>query len=204
MRTFTSCFMLTLLLTPSVFAASSIELAVRGTITPSACTPAFAGSNIIDHGKIAAKDLRQDNPTLLPKSTVQLSITCEASTFFAIKPIDNRSGTSTSPWDFGLGFVNGDKPLGSFQLTPKNMLADGIGVQPIASADGGNSWYAEWGWELQTLWGAGAMDNPTILLPSRVLEMDLEVSTVIARADRFDLSEEVEILGSGTLEVVYL
>lgn len=196
--------MLTLLFTPSVFAASSVELAVRGTITPSACTPAFAGSNIIEHGKIAAKDLRQDNPTLLPRSTVQLSITCEASTFFAIKPIDNRSGTGTSSADFGLGFVNGDKKLGRFYLTPKHMLADGIGVQPIASIDGGSTWYAEWAWELQTLWGAGAMDDATTLLPSRVLEIDLEVSTSIAPAERFDLSEEVAIDGSATLEVVYL
>ncbi|MGL5998452.1 MAG: DUF1120 domain-containing protein [Pseudomonas proteolytica] len=204
MRTFTSCLMLTLLFTPSVFAASSIELAVRGTITPSACTPAFAGSNIIEHGKIAAKDLRQDNPTSLPKVTVQFSITCEASTFFAIKPIDNRRASSNSPFDFGLGFVNGDKKLGSFYLTPKNMLADGIAVQSIASMDGGSTWYAEWAWELFTLWGAGAMDDPTTPLPSRVLEMDLEVGTTIARADRFDLSEEVAIDGSGTLEVVYL
>ncbi|NMX91713.1 DUF1120 domain-containing protein [Pseudomonas sp. WS 5086] len=196
--------MVALLFTPSVFAASSVELAVRGKITPSACTPAFAGSNIIEHGKIAAKDLVQNNPTPLPVATVKLSITCEASTFFAIKPIDNRSGTSTSPFNFGLGFVNGDKKLGSFNLTPKNMLADGIGVQPIASMDGGKTWYAEWGWELWTLWGAGAMDDASTPLPSKVLEMDIEVGTTIARADRFDLSEEVAIDGSGTLEVVYL
>ncbi|USW96986.1 DUF1120 domain-containing protein [Pseudomonas proteolytica] len=204
MKTFASSLMLALLVTPSVYAASSIDLAVRGKITPSACTPAFAGSNIIEHGKIAAKDLRQDNPTSLPKANVKLSITCEASTFFAIKPLDNRSGTSNSPVKFGLGFVNGDKKLGNFYLMPMNMLADGIAVQPIASNNGGNTWYAEWLWELWTLWGAGAMDDASTLLPSKVLEIDLEVGTSIARADQFDLSEEVDIDGSATLEVVYL
>lgn len=204
MKNFASRLMLTLLFTPSVFAASSIELAVRGTITPSACTPAFAGGNVVEHGKISAKDLIQNGSTHLPKATMQLSITCEASTLFAIKPIDNRSGTSTSSSDFGLGFVNGNKRLGEFYLTAKNMLADGVSAQPIASMDGGSNWYADMSWELGTLWGAGAMDDATTLLPSRLLVIDLDVGTTIARADQFDLSDEVAIDGSGTLEVLYL
>ncbi|TDR46862.1 uncharacterized protein DUF1120 [Pseudomonas brenneri] len=204
MKNFASRLMLTLLFTPSVFAASSIELAVRGTITPSACTPAFAGGNVVDHGKISAKDLVQGNTTYLPTATVQLSITCEASTLFAIKPIDNRSGTATGPRDFGLGLINGDKKLGRFHLTPKDMTADGVAVQPIASEDGGRTWFAEHIWELGVLWGAGAMDDASALLPSRVLVLGLDVNTSIARADQFDLSDEVSIDGSGTLEVLYL
>ena len=190
----------------SAFAASSVDLTVKGLITPSACTPLISGGGVVDHGKISAKDLRQDNPTSLPGFALQLTINCEAATSFAIRPIDNRRGsaTSLSGSDFGLGLVNGDKKLGRFYLTPKNMVADTVSVQPIASRDGGRTWYPEWAWELESLWGAGAMDDGTTLIPVRTLAMDLEVSTQITRANELDLSTELPIDGSGTLEVVYL
>jgi type 1 fimbria pilin len=186
------------------FAASNVDLTVKGLITPNACTPTVSAGGVVDHGKIASKDLVQNNPTTLPRVTLQLSIDCDATIPFAIKPIDNRSGSSITSTNFGLGFVNGNKKLGRFYLTPKNMVADGVAVQPIASSDGGRTWYDEWAWELQTLWGAGAMDDATTLLPIKNLVMGLEVGTQINRADQFDFSNETPIDGSATLEVVYL
>ena len=50
----------------TAFAASTVDLAVKGLIVPSACTPTLSGGGIIDHGKISAKDLRPNNPTLSP------------------------------------------------------------------------------------------------------------------------------------------
>ncbi len=188
----------------SAFAASSVDLTVKGLITPNACTPVISGGGVVDHGKIASKDLVQNSPTSLPKFTLQLTINCEGLTAMAIRPIDNRAGTSTGSSDFGLGLINENKKLGRFYLTPLNMVADAVAVQPIASGDGGRTWYAEWAWELQTLWGVGALDDATRLIPIKDLVMDLEVATQIARADQFDFSEEQPIDGSGTLEVMYL
>jgi len=186
------------------FAASNVDLTVKGLITPNACTPTVSAGGMVDHGKMASKDLVQNNPTSLPRVTLQLSIACDASIPFAIKPIDNRSGTSTGTMDFGLGLINGNKRLGRFYLTPLNMRADGVSAQPIASSDGGRTWYGERNWELQTLWGAGAADDATTLLPIKNLVMDLGVNTSIARADQFDFSDEAPIDGSATLEVMYL
>lgn len=185
-------------------AASTVDLTVKGVITPSACTPAIAGGGVVDHGKISAKDLVQNNPTSLPRVTLQFSLNCEAPTPFAIRPVDNRTGTSTGSSDFGLGLINGNKKLGRFYLLPKNMIADNTAVQSIASMDGGRTWYAEWAWELQTLWGVGALDDASMPIPVKDLTMDLEIGTQIARADQFDWSNEAPIDGSGTLEVVYL
>lgn len=195
-----------LLITASLptFAASTVDLTVKGMIIPNACTPTISGGGVVDHGKIASKDLVQNNPTNLPKVTLQLTINCEGLTSLSIRPGDNRSGTSTGTSDFGLGMANGNKKLGRFYLTPLNMVADTVSVQPIASSDGGRTWYAERNWELHTLWGAGAMDDGTTLLSVKDLVMDLEVSTQIARADQFDFSDDHPIDGSGTLEVVYL
>lgn len=186
------------------FAASTVDLTVKGVITPSACTPVIAGGGVVDHGKIASKDLVQDNPTSLPRVMLQFSLNCEAPTHFAIRPIDNRTGTSIGSSYFGLGLINGNKKLGRFYLTPRNMIADNTAVQPIASIDGGQTWYAEWAWELQTLWGVGALDDASMPIPVKELTLDFEVGTQIARADQFDWSNEEPIDGSGTLEVVYL
>ena len=198
------CTALLLASTAPAFAASSVDLTVKGLITPNACTPTISGGGVVDHGKIASKDLIQNNPTHLPRITLQLAINCEGLTAIAIRPIDNRAGTSIGSSDFGLGRINENKKLGRFYLTPLNMVADAVAVQPIASGDGGRTWYAEWAWELQTLWGVGALDDATALVPIKNLVMDLEVSTTIARADQFDFSEEQPIDGSGTLEVMYL
>lgn len=58
---------LLLAMTSSVFAASSVDLSVKGLITPSACTPSLPGD--VDFGKIAAKDLNIDTSTALERKT---------------------------------------------------------------------------------------------------------------------------------------
>jgi len=193
------------LATPSLAsAASTVDLTVKGLITPNACTPAVASGGLVDHGKIASKDLTQNNPTSLPRVTLQFTIGCEGPTSFAIRPIDNRNGTAIDSYSFGLGLVNDTQKLGRFYLTPKNILADSVSAQPIASSDGGNTWYAERNWELNTLWGVGGMDDDSVLISMQNLAMDFEVGGQITRADRLDLSNEVTIDGSATLEVIYL
>lgn len=62
------------------FAASSVDLTVKGLITPSACTPALSGGGTVDYGKISAKDLKADQQTFLPTQIVQFSVTCDAAT----------------------------------------------------------------------------------------------------------------------------
>ena len=49
-----------------------------------------------------------------------------------------------------------------------------------------------------------AMDDDTQPVPVQDLSVDLEVQTIINRADGLDLSNEVNIDGSATLEVKYL
>jgi type 1 fimbria pilin len=49
----------------NAIAASSVDLTVKGSITPSACTPLLSSGGVADFGKISVKDLRPDNPTYL-------------------------------------------------------------------------------------------------------------------------------------------
>lgn len=193
-----------LLHSATTFAASSVDLTVKGLIVPSACTPSLSGGGVIDHGKVSAKDLNPTYGTAIGVHTLSLTVNCDAPIQFALHPIDNRAGSGTSS-DFGLGFINETQKLGHFSLTWRKALADGgIEVQPIASMDQGNSWYAEKFWEPSMYMAAASMDDDTQPLPIKDLSVDLEVLTIINRSDGLDLSNEVTIDGSATLEVKYL
>lgn len=132
---------LLLAMSSSVFAASSVELAVKGLITPSACAPSLSSGGIVDHGKISAKDLRPDGWTVLKSHNLQLGITCDAPTLLALKGIDNVGDAHDPRNSYGLGLVSGKK-LGSFSLTLSNPIADGAAISMIESSDNGLTWRA--------------------------------------------------------------
>ncbi|NMX61248.1 DUF1120 domain-containing protein [Pseudomonas sp. WS 5059] len=188
----------------TTYAASTVDLTVKGLIVPSACTPNLSGGGVIDHGKISAKDLRPDNPTHIGSHVITLAVLCDAPIQFALHSIDNRAGSSTVASDYGLGLINGTQKLGWYQLTLRNPVADGVAMQPIASGDGGNTWYSEKFWDAGLYMAVAALDDAT--QPASVKEMvtELLVVTSIARTDSLDLSNEVTLDGSATLEVKYL
>ncbi|MGK9541651.1 hypothetical protein O6449_24280, partial [Salmonella enterica subsp. enterica] len=84
------------------------------------------------------------------------------------------------------------------------MVADGVTVQPIASMDQGKTWYSEKFWEPSMYMAAASMSDDTQPLPIQNLSVDLEVLTIINAAASLDLSNEVTIDGSATVEVKYL
>ena len=132
-----------LLHSANTLAASSVDLTVKGLIVPSACTPSLSGGGVIDHGKISAKDLKPDNPTVIGNHTLILAVNCDA-------PIKEKF------WDSGLYM------------------------------------------------SVAAMDDDSQPLPVKDLLVDLQVNTFIMGTAGMDLSNEVTIDGSATLEVKYL
>ncbi|MCF5230238.1 DUF1120 domain-containing protein [Pseudomonas edaphica] len=192
-----------LLSSANAFAASSVDLTVKGLIVPSACTPSLSGGGMIDHGKVSAKDLNPDRGTAIGVHTLSMTVDCDAPIQFALHPIDNRAASGLTT-DFGLGFINETQKLGHFSLTWRGMVADGVTVQPIASMDQGKTWYSEKFWEPSMYMAAASMSDDTQPLPIQNLSVDLEVLTIINAAASLDLSNEVTIDGSATVEVKYL
>lgn len=193
--------------TGTAFAASTVELTVKGLITPTACTPSLSAGGVIDHGKISAKDLNPTTWTQLPNATLQMSVNCDAKTLFAIQGTDNRAASSTSPNDYGLGLINNTQKIGSFSLEFQRPIADGAAIYPILSMNGGLTWVnnEDAGTAPQQL--LGFRDSSTGQLgpiPIQDVITDLLVRTQIVRADGLDLSNEVTLDGSATLEVKYL
>ncbi|CRM55524.1 hypothetical protein [Pseudomonas sp. 37 R 15] len=198
---------LLLAMTTSVFAASSVDLSVKGLITPSACTPDLSSGGVIDHGKVAAKDLKPDHWTLLGNHTLQLVIGCEAPTLLALKGTDNRGGSHDPLNAYGLGLVSGKK-LGAYTLTLANPMADDTPLSVIESTDDGLTWREAFAGDIwPTAYLASFGDRSTggwAPTPVRQLTADLMVQTLIAPTAGMDLATEVPINGSATIEVNYL
>jgi hypothetical protein len=197
--------------TSCVLAASSVDLTVKGSVTPSACVPNLTQGGTVDYGKIPARDLSVDTPTEFAPVTLQLSIDCEAPTLFALNAKDNRFGSSLFPsltWYYGLGYVNGTQKLGSYSLDLLNPVSDSA-VFPIHSFDQGQSWSKFAGGMMRhTYWnsfsdtpGTGGPYFPKAL---RTVTADLQIITFVAPAKDLPLREEVPLDGSASLDLLYL
>ncbi|ROM57721.1 hypothetical protein BK648_02835 [Pseudomonas poae] len=187
------------------FAASSVDLTVKGLITPSACTPSLSNGGAVDYGKISAKDLNVAQSTFLEQQTLQLTVTCDAATLMALEGKDNREGTDYGNdfMEYGLGLINGTEKLGAMTLRLLSPMADGVAARTIASSDGGNTWFSDRYFMRDNM--VSVADTATIApMPVQVFTADLIVSPEIAPASSLTLTNEAAIDGSVTLTVRYL
>jgi hypothetical protein len=73
-------------------AAETADLAVRGTIRPSACNVAISTS-AINLGTVSARTLSDTATTTLPGHNFSVTMTCDAATRVGLKSFDGRTGT---------------------------------------------------------------------------------------------------------------
>ena len=197
----------TLLLTTAgnALAASSVDLTVKGLITPSACEPTLPIGGNIDIGKISARDLKADADTFLDDHILQLTVTCDAPTLVAIEPHDNRAGSSSNdhPTSFGLGLINTTEKLGYLEIDLQSPSADGVASRGIRSLDNGATWTR--GASLFTGAISSVANNTTDTpIPVQLFTANLNIAASIAPTSGLTLTEEVPIDGSVTLTVKYL
>jgi hypothetical protein len=205
MKTRTLALMTTALMAvlPQAFAASSTDLAVQGLITPSACTLLLSGGGMIDHGKISVKDLNPGGTVLQP-TTLQMSTTCEGKTLMAVRAIDNRAGSASFLPGFGLGLANGDHKLGYYYIKMRNMVADGTTVTAIMSPTGDDWVWGEDYLDPGLLFAFSSNFNVPTPLALERLDMEFFLLTIIDKTEGLDMSDEIALDGSATLEVKYL
>lgn len=196
---------LLLLGSANVLAASSVDLTVKGLITPSACTPTLSSGGTVDYGKISAKDLNVDKPTDLAAQTLQFTVTCDAATLMAMEAKDNREGSDSNndEMEFGLGLINGTEKLGNMTLRLLSSVADGTPVSTVSSYDGGVTWMSGSNLERNNLL-APATSGVNAPIPVQLWNADLYISPQIAKTSDLTLTNEAAIDGSVTLTVTYL
>jgi len=183
--------------------AESTVLTVTGLIIPQACTPTLSHNGLIELGKISAKDLDQTNSTEVGLHPMQLSVSCTESMKFALKTIESSPGSSFGSNYFGLGLTDAGEKLGGFRINIKNVLADGKAATAGFSYIDENSWTTTTRIDPNVLITAVAA-YPSLPIDMKDLTMDLEVSTLIARADSLTLTDDVPINSTATFEMIYL
>jgi hypothetical protein len=188
---------------PLALAASSTDLTVTGTITPSACTPSLSSGGIVDLGKIPVKNLNPTSHTLVNTTSMQLSVACESATTFALISKDNRPNTSFNNQGFGLGMTDADERLGAFAPLVRSVVADGVTARGIESLDNGATWIQAGYLSPDRITSVSAVGE-LVPMPAKDLVMNVQVQTWIARADSLTLTNDVTIDGSATFEMKYL
>ncbi|MDH0729569.1 DUF1120 domain-containing protein [Pseudomonas sichuanensis] len=207
--------LLAVIAAPCAQAQSTVELNVRGSVTPASCTPALTGGGVVDFGRISVQDLSQTQRTQLKPRPIGLSISCDAPTRFALRMKDNRDGTAlvNSGIYYGLGLDRSGNRIGLYevQFDPRRIQADALTQVYITdSTSAGQGWHAA---DLQVdrigandmLLGfsdtLGSVAGP---VPIRDLTATLMVQVVVAPTDSLDTSDDIAFDGEGTMEVVYL
>lgn len=187
-------------------AASSVDLSVRGLITPSACEPTLSNGGVYDLGKIAAKDLNPDQPSFFPYHALQMTVTCDAPTLMGLQSKDNRAGShfqNDETYDFGLGLINGDEKLGALELRVVKALADGVAARTVGSEDSGSTWHSETHLYRNNILSVAEVGT-LVPIAVQVFSADLAIYPTIAPTNSLTLNNEVAIDGSVTLTVRYL
>lgn len=191
----------------AVQAADTAELKVKGVIRPASCAPSFSGGGVVDYGVIPASTLKAGQFTTLPTKDVTMNITCDAATKVAFKTIDNRQssvvdGLMKYPSDnFGLGIVGGKK-TGGYTISMTKPTGDGADLTFIASGDNGKNWGAALNVTKTHMFSFGPTNNA----PGAYKQLSAKISLTayINKPEELDLTREIPLDGSATIEVVYL
>ena len=191
-------------LAPGAFAASSTDVNLSGTITPSACAPVLSNGGVIDHGKMTAKDLQPASPTRLNPAEMHLEVQCEGETFFTLTTVDNRAGTSViNPAHHGLGLTPEKEKLGSVAFSLFDPVADEQPVKVIISRNGGANWSESIYLGHEALTSFAALGGPNTPIALKTLSARLRAFTIIVPATDLTLLDEVPIDGQATLQLKY-
>lgn len=192
--------------------AATTDLTVTGTITPTACTPTLSNGGQVDYGVVSLANLGETgNYYLLPAKNLSFAIECSAPTSIAVIASDNRRDSAPSELKrFGLG-MHEDQQLGNFFIRWINggTLVDGETGYHLDSLDGGTSWIPASTLILSDFgkdsgFRASFANQPSPSAPSAVtsVSINLEVNGFLNKS--LTLTDNAQLDGSATLEVVYL
>ena len=196
--------------------AATFDLSVTGRLQPASCDLTLGAGGKVDLGVIQASRLSASQSLLLAGQSVTLAIDCATPTKVGLRVQDNREGGAAAEsasagggdTSFGLG-VQGGKPVAERVSFPiSNASADGAPVVQLVEIAGG-------GWSAGSASGTGellrknrllAYAQPGSSLPQafRRISFTVNPQVYINKSSALDLTREVDIDGSATVELVYL
>lgn len=194
---------------PTAFAQSA-DLSMTGRILPGACVVELGGGGIADLGNIRADTLNADAATVLDPVALPLAVTCDGEVRFAFQGSDNASESATRADRYGLGFTAHDEKIGGANLLVADVIADGVPGFGTHSVDNGATWgnstpggnYSLGMHELLGFAKADTVDTGPAAIET--LQGTLNVWAHIQPGAELTLTDEVQINGNATLNIVYL
>lgn len=186
-------------------AATTADLKLIGTITPSACVPNFTGGSTIDYGNIAAGTLSATAVTSLPEKTTKFSVACDAPVKFALAITDERAASKvTGIGNFGLGVASNNAKIGGYSLTLTNVVPDTGSAGMLFSLNSGSTWGGSGGDFATTTWMAFSAGTGIVPAAHKSITGDLKVQASIDKTSGLPITSQINIDGLSTIEVKYL
>lgn len=192
----------------------SRSLNLRARTLPVSCVPMLSHGGTVKLGKISHRDLSVNESKKLQSRNIQLSVACEAPVSFALKTIDNQLGTAARSGNeqFGLGNDSSANPIGSYTLSidSASSQADShadlyLTQAPLSASSWSEAVSGRMALSKDSLSGfttrAGSNTGPS---PIEQLNTLLTVDVEIAPTRALNVSDEIEIKGSATIEVFYI
>jgi type 1 fimbria pilin len=189
-------------------------LQVRTGFAPAACRPTLAGNAQVDFGRIAMSQLQHASVTSFSQPTI-LDVDCDAPTRFAIRAVDNRTGSVSDrlglakPTLFGIGRTAAGQALGGYSVRLGAATGrDGTPSVALLGDTSGQTWRVDRDGFLRSDGQLTALQG--VLAPGSApsawsgLSLPLTIDLHLAPARELDLRQETPIDGSVTLEIIYL
>ncbi|WP_213878663.1 DUF1120 domain-containing protein [Pseudomonas sp. dw_358] len=188
---------------------ASRELSLTATLIPVACTPVLSSGGRVDYGRRSVSTFNRATTTMLPTQRVTLTVNCDALALFALGTVDNRNGSALIDGNgyFGLG-LSGGNPVGHYALALSEIQADDWGGATALLALRGSTTWDSVGQEVPLLQASlvGFARTAGTGGPDELAQLTsvIEVSPLIAPMNDLDVSEDIDLDGSATIEIVYL
>ncbi|QAU23650.1 DUF1120 domain-containing protein [Dyella sp. M7H15-1] len=180
------------------------DFSIKATLVPSACKPTLSDAGVVDYGTIQASRLQRTTPTLLDAKSLQLTVECDAPTYFALKLHDNRAGTGGAATDsFGLGRSAGHD-IGSYSVRVSHAFAGNASLMLLRSDDDGIRWQSDAEPLVTDALYAFAAPESVVPHAYQHLSADMWIQAKILPTQELSLSEVIMLDGSATVEVTYL
>jgi len=183
-------------------ALAGTDLSVTGRIQFGACSLALGNGGTIDLGTLSRKDLDESSETLFGRD-VTFAIDCQTPAKVAIKAINNRENV-VDKWgvNYGLGLAGS----GRFRFNPTARYGDGKPLgHHLLSTNGGHSWMVGGSFFMPpSSLSAWAEEGETLPRAFQTIRGGLFVTITLPPARDLDLSQEIALDGSATLELIYL
>jgi type 1 fimbria pilin len=189
--------------------ATTTNLAVTGSIVPTACIIALSNNGVVDIGQIDITKLSAVAENLLPSHTVDVTIGCSTATQIATVVTEERAGSATQTGNayFGLGRTSSSAQIGHYTVRADSGKADSVDTPVIGAADvttwtspGGGVPVEHGAGNKYTAVGATATGPAS----ARDVQWTLHITPTIAPTGSLALTGPEDVDGQMTLTLVYL